>query len=846
MNKNFSSDMMINRGTDAINRAASVVILYLLPFFASAEHEEVQFNHEFLRSAIDVSAWSQGNPVQKGTYNVDLYVNDKWKGRAEVKFENESENSRVARPCISLKLLSVLSFDIDKIDQKTLQALKKEDNCVRMNAVSQDSEMNYDSATQRINASIPQAWLVRQARGYVSPELWDNGITAATLQYDYNSWHARMSNADSQSSQYLGLTGGINWDVWRLRYRGIFNWNDIDGLQYNSSNTYIERGIAPLRSKIVLGDSTTDGQVFNSIGFRGVLMSSDDRMYEDSQRGYAPVITGVARTNALVSVSQAGVRIYQITVPPGAFRIDDLYPTGVGGDLSVTIKEADGDEHGFTVNYASVAELLRPGVSRYSLMAGKYRNASVKEKPAIAMGTFRHGFSNLLTGYTGGMAGEHYQSVSGGVALNTKIGALSTDITHARSGLADNAYHEGQSFRVSFARILPVIKTNFTLASYRYSSSGYYSMDDAMQLRELERQNKSVASSNVNRKNKVQLSATQNISDSLGSVNVSASTQNYWNRQGQDTEYQLGYTNSFTRFNFNINASRTRDLVKDRWDNKIAVGISLPLGNSARSPYLSTTYVQESGHRGLQNTLAGTAGENRQYAYSGFVNQDFYNKSRNRTTGGLSGGWTSPWSTVGGSVSAGQGYQQYGMNLSGGVVAWQDGVVLTPVMGDTIAVVEAKHAAGAKVSNNSSLSLNRNGHAAVPYLSPYRQNTIEIDPKGLSNDVSLEVTSQNSVPTAGAVVLMKYQTDVGYSALFNIKNSSDVLPFGADVTDESGQTVGYIAQGGQAFVRLRTLAGTLKVRWGHENNQQCGFSYNLSGSKNTEAGALRSAYVECR
>src|SRR5690606_39680464 len=67
----------------------------------------------------------------------------------------------------------------------------------------------------------------------------------------------------------------------------------------------------------------------------------------------------ISNTNALVSVSQRGARIYQTTVPPGAFRIDDLYPNGTGGDLLVTIKEADGSEHSFTVTYASIAELDR-------------------------------------------------------------------------------------------------------------------------------------------------------------------------------------------------------------------------------------------------------------------------------------------------------------------------------------------------------------------------------------------------------------------------------------------------------------------------------------------------------
>ena len=134
----------------------------------------------------------------------------------------------------------------------------------------------------------------------------------------------------------------------------------------------------------------------------------------------------------------------------------------------------------------------------------------------------------------------------------------------------------------------------------------------------------------------------------------------------------------------------------------------------------------------------------------------------------------------------------------------------------------------------------------MPYLSPYRLNTIELDPKGLSNDISLDVTSQNSVPTAGAVVLMKYATDRGYSVLFTLRYAGGVLPFGADVLDERGNNVGYIAQGGQSFARVRELAGKLRVKWGNAVGQECQFSYRLSEQKSTDASGLRRADAVCQ
>lgn len=57
---------------------------------------------------------------------------------------------------------------------------------------------------------------------------------------------------------------------------------------------------------------------------------------------FAPIIYGVANTNAKVTITQGGYKIYETTVPPGAFVIDDLSLLGYGSDFIVTIEEFDG------------------------------------------------------------------------------------------------------------------------------------------------------------------------------------------------------------------------------------------------------------------------------------------------------------------------------------------------------------------------------------------------------------------------------------------------------------------------------------------------------------------------
>ncbi|WP_162872554.1 fimbria/pilus outer membrane usher protein, partial [Klebsiella pneumoniae] len=80
-----------------------------------------------------------------------------------------------------------------------------------------------------------------------------------------------------------------------------------------------------------LGDSYTNGDIFDGFNFRGTQLASDDNMLPDSQRGFAPVIHGIARSTAQVSIKQNGYEIYQSTVPPGPFAINDLYAASSGG-----------------------------------------------------------------------------------------------------------------------------------------------------------------------------------------------------------------------------------------------------------------------------------------------------------------------------------------------------------------------------------------------------------------------------------------------------------------------------------------------------------------------------------
>ncbi|MCZ5723399.1 FimD/PapC N-terminal domain-containing protein [Escherichia coli] len=44
----------------------------------------------------------------------------------------------------------------------------------------------FDVGQQHLSLSVPQIYVGRMARGYVSPDLWEEGINAGLLNYSFN------------------------------------------------------------------------------------------------------------------------------------------------------------------------------------------------------------------------------------------------------------------------------------------------------------------------------------------------------------------------------------------------------------------------------------------------------------------------------------------------------------------------------------------------------------------------------------------------------------------------------------------------------------------------------------
>lgn len=805
--------------------------------------DSYDFNDEFVRNMpgvkIDVSRYAKGNPVDPGIYTLDIYLNGRQLGRNTVRVIPDKDGTKA---CLSWDLVKSLAIKESVITDQQAERLRAAEECLSLEEVVKGSNATINSADMQLDIAIPQIYLARAARGYVSPAFWERGENAFTLNYTTNYYRAVRRDEESHSF-YGRALAGFNINGWMLRHDGALSWQrqrNSELHHYDNINSYVQRDITAIRSRLLLGEGNTSGEIFDTLSFRGAQLSTVDQMWPDSQRGYAPEIHGVARSNAQVTVRQNGSKIFETTVPPGAFNINDLYPTGYGGDLDVTIKEADGSETRFTVPFAAITRLKRPGMTDYTLTGGVSRRENLVYTPALYQATLQHGISNSLTGYAGVQGSDNYQSLLLGGAFGLPIGAISLDISHAKTAYGGQTAR-GMSYRATYSKKLSLTNTNLTIAAWRFSTSGYYSYNDAIQINNHYKKNGNKKRSYLSRpKERFSVTASQNFGDSFGNLYLTGFAQNYWDNSAANTQFQLGYTHAYKQISYTFSANRLLYSTGGQ-DTQLSLDVSLPLGNIAKNYFTANAAHNKDGIT-TQTSVNGISGDHNQYNYNISASRDV----DKRYSGSVSGQYRSPYSTLSLSHTQGSRYHTTSAGASGAVVALSDGMAFSAYQSKTYAVVKAADAGGAHVVGYPNIVLNKQGLALVPNLNPYRINELAIDPKGIDLDVELDATQQRVIPVEGAVVKLNYQTRKGKSLLIRARQADgNVLPYGASVQDEKGNKVSTVSQGGQIYLRLDKEINQLQVSWGDRSADRCQLNLDPDTLASSEKSALISVTVLC-
>lgn len=837
--------------------------------FARAEEF---FNPSFLSddpdAVADLSRFEKGEGQAPGKYRVEIYVNDVYLYTRDVSFisishdeskeniqKEQASDDTGLQACFTLKQFERMGFN-----PKSLGGVKdiEQGNCFDFVRKVPHAVCRFDFEKLRLYISIPQAAMLNNVRGYIPPEEWDEGIPALLLDYNFSGSNTHNKSVSSTASNYfLSLKSGVNLGAWRLRNYSTWNYSKQGDHTFNkveSIGTFIQRAIVPLKGKLQLGDSDTSADIFESLGFRGFQLASDDNMLPDSMRGFAPVVRGVASSNARVTIKQNGYNIYQTYVSPGAFEIKDLYSTSSSGDLKVSVTEADGTENTFTVPYSAVPVLQREGRVKYSLTAGEYRSNNLyQKKPFFGQGTLIWGLAGGLTVYGGSQLSNDYRSLAFGSGLNMgSWGAISADITQANSTLADDSRHQGQSLRFLYAKSLNRLGTNFQLLGYRYSTKGFYTLNETSYRvmsgydsnKNDDRKDKSEFSYGdyynlkYTKKGRMQVNITQQVGSS-GSIFLTGSHQTYWHNNHTNDLWQMGYSGYWNDISYNLSFSYSKSPGINEADKRLAVNVSLPLSkwlfkggkgaditssnNSAYATYAANT--DSHGHMTQQAGISGTLLESSNLNYS--IQQGYGNHGT-----GASGNAGLNYQGRYGNSNVGYNYsdddRQLNYGLSGGVIAHANGMTFSQPLGGTNILIKAPGASGVDVENTTGVSTDWRGYAVIPYATTYRLNRVALNMTTLKDDADVDDAVTNVVPTWGALARAEFTTHIGIRGLVTLSQfNGKVVPFGAIVRNEGSQNGSIVGDNGQVYPSGLLPEGELQVQWGPGPNEACHAKYML-------------------
>lgn len=808
---------------------------------------------------VDLSAFSQAGGVGEGDYLVTIFVNQREAVSRDLVFKKNARGN--VAPQLTPGLLKTLGVNVDQLP--ALKDLPKDQPVDDLTALIPQSTVKFDLSRLRLDVSIPQVAMQPGRDSQSDPSQWDDGIPAMLFNYNLSAGRNEQTvNSDQRATNnvFANVQTGANAGAWRLRstvthsHSDTGSGNNADSTRF--SNTYLARDIRGWGSRLLMGEASTGGDVLDGVPFRGVQLRSAEQMMPARLRGFAPQITGVANSNARITVRQNGYVVYETYVAPGPFEIKDLYQAGMSGDLDVAVTEADGSVHSFVVPYSSLPVMLRPGAVKYEVTAGRYDGGTTQgsRQSDFVLATLIYGLPKNLTLYGGLLTSQKYSALSLGSGISLgDLGAMSADGTFSSTQFEDKGRQGGASWRVRYSKSMLTTGTSVDLTALRYSTRNYYSFAEYNSMGYAQRDDVSPWIMS-RRRSSFQTQVTQQLGD-LGSVSLRANRDDYYGSTKTLTSLSAGYNGSVKGISYGIYYTVDRMKGNGDWpeNRQVSFNLSIPFSIFSYSSALQNTYASSQfthDNQGRTQGQAGIAGSNADGAFSYSVMQGWGNQDQvSNSTLNLG------YQGSKGNVSAGYGYsadmRSMNLNMSGGAVVHSEGVTLSRPLGSSVALISAPGAEGVSLSNNGGKTDSR-GFAVVPYLSDYSRNNIGLDPSTLPDNVDLPQNQQTVYPTHGAVVKANFATRIGYQVLMTLTRAggAGVVPFGATValvqSATSEENTGITGDNGQVYLTGLPQKGELSVMWGKGHDKQCRVSYNLHGLAPTAQMPVIQTSGECR
>ncbi|WP_318514639.1 PefC/AfrB family outer membrane usher protein [Photobacterium leiognathi] len=749
-----------------MSRYSLFTVSILLACYNSAL-EAKELNLSFLQGGakIDAAYWnSLNNKYIPGRYLVDLVLNDRSLGKSILTVTSEDKDSL----CLSNEWLHDAGIAIEHQFYAKMFSTKRQ--CYVLEN-EPNSHVDFDFSTQRLRFSLPQKGLLRKSSIHSD---WDYGITAVRLNYNTNA------SINELGGDVYGSTDiKANMGKWVATTSMSVNQTDVDVPMVSAT-----RALQKLNADLTLGKTFISNPLAGSTSLLGVGLTSNSAMLPNKQ-GYTPVFSGIARTNARVTLAQNGSTVYSEMVPPGPFEIKNANLLS-SGDVTMVVTESDGSVSEQLFPLTIVPSMLSPDESEYGIFAG-LREDEGREKLDGLLTALSYGYGfEKYTLKSSILLHRKYTNVGlGGVRGLGELGTFSAQGAYSYGKYNDGRKRSGAKLSLTYAKTFSR-DTSFQVAS-SHILEDYTEFSDFMPWQQQNEQHRK-------QKNQYELSLTHRLADDVN-IRLSGWRRQYWS----DNETNIGFnSNLSTRFEqFSLNLGSTYSKTGNNKGYGISLSMSVPLDVFSRkyNSYASVN-ITDDGNMSMNSGISSTLNDNVDYSASvGFShpNSDYTYSLQSTYRGDrilLNAQLSQSGENITGSAS---------VSGSAIMLPTKDDIIFTRNTTDTIAIVNVEDTKGVKFMS-SPYPTNSKGNAIVP-ISGYNINNITLDGSTLPGNKELLQTNATIIPTSGAVVYMPFGSITVKRYLLQIKDKNgNFIPNGTWAISATGVPLGFISQYGVLFI----------------------------------------------
>jgi outer membrane usher protein len=628
-------------------------------------------------------------------------------------------------------------------------------------------KVNFDREHQSVDIVAPLALLHLSTYHLGNrPSTLPHASASPGLLLNYNLYGTRSGQGNDSLSAFTELRA--------FSGRGIFSSTELmQALRTNDTwsshsirlDTSWSTSFPSRMLTLRLGDTLTSATTWSrSTRVGGIQIGTDFALQPYFVTTPLPEFFGSATLPSQVQLYINGMQQYSGKVPAGPFQLNAVPGISGAGNAQVVLTDALGRVTTLNFSLYNTTQLLRQGLTEWSAELGFVReNYGLSSfdygSNPMASGTWRHGFSNNLTGEMHAEAtnGLLDGGVGGDWLLGTSGGVVNGSVAHSR-------YHGLSGSQVSLGYHWANDRLNFGFDAIR-ASDGYRDVASMY----------GAPPPRLTANAQVGFNAFR-----FGSLGVGYTQLNY---QQQTSRYASAYWFQSLGRRASVNLNVNQDLEQSR-DRSIFFTFSMSLDDR---DFLSTGLQ----HQGTRNLA--TVDVNRSIPAAG------------------GWGWRAQLQQ-GGDVHNGQaeldylgnyGYAQAGVNdFSGdtsayaganGSLVWMAGHLFAArqvTNGFAVVSTNGLPNVPVKLENNLVGATNRDGLLLVTPLNAYQENRLSIDPMSLPADMRINTVNEDAVPTDRAGTLVHFGiTPVRAASVILVDATGKPLPLGstARIHGQSGE-----------------------------------------------------------